>query len=171
MSDSSRDRFRLNLINLLNAHAVHQNDLAEACGHVPSWVSQVLLGRRMPDLDDVDRIAAFLQCAVSDLFLPVAPPPETPLMDTASHAAVSGQLPPARPLSPRQVIDRLWDDNARLRATVDDTLDCLRPLVTFLENQARESPFKCAGRDAIEAVLRTHDHAKPRRRRRHRDAA
>lgn len=63
-----------NVSTLLRARGQTQHDLAQWCHRSDVWVSQFLQGKRMWQLDDLDRIADFFGIATYQLFQPgIAP--------------------------------------------------------------------------------------------------
>lgn len=60
----------LNLRALISSRGVTGGDVAQAAGHQPPWLSKILSSDRGIRLHDLDKIAAFFDIDVCDLFRP-----------------------------------------------------------------------------------------------------
>lgn len=59
-----------NIRALIAARNVNGSDVAQAAGHKPPWLSKILSSDRGMRLQDLDKIAAFFDIEVCDLFRP-----------------------------------------------------------------------------------------------------
>lgn len=59
-----------NIRALIASRGVSGTDVAQAAGHKPPWLSKILSADRGIGLQDLDKIAAFFDIEVCDLFRP-----------------------------------------------------------------------------------------------------
>jgi DNA-binding Xre family transcriptional regulator len=59
-----------NIRALIASRGVNMGDVAQYAGHKPPWLSKILTSDRGMRLKDLDKIAAFFDLEVGDLFRP-----------------------------------------------------------------------------------------------------